>query len=141
LKKCAKETLRAVRFAYGDTASKKSAVYEWYHRFKNGQETLEDEPRSGRPSTSRKDENVAKVKTLVRNDRRMTIVQIAAEVGLSVGSVHTILKEDLGMRRVCAKFVPRLLSVDQMECRKTIAGDLFEQSTQDPSFLGKVVTG
>jgi hypothetical protein len=28
-----------------------------------------------------------------------------------------------------------------MECKKTIAGDLFEQSTQDPSFLGKVVTG
>jgi hypothetical protein len=45
------------------------------------------------------------------------------------------------MRRVCAKFVPRLLSDDQMECRKTIAGDLFEQSTQGLSFLVKVVTG
>jgi hypothetical protein len=44
------------------------------------------------------------------------------------------------MRRVCADFVPRLLSDDQMECRKNIAGDLFEQSTQDSSFLGKVVT-
>jgi histone-lysine N-methyltransferase SETMAR len=52
-----------------------------------------------------------------------------------------ILKEDLGMRRVCAKLVPRLLSDDQMERKKTIAGDLFEQSTQDPSFLGNVVTG
>jgi hypothetical protein len=28
-----------------------------------------------------------------------------------------------------------------MECKKTIAGDLFEQSTQDPSFLGQMVTG
>jgi hypothetical protein len=55
--------------------------------------------------------------------------------------VHAILKEDLGTRRVCAKCFPRLLSDEQMECRKTIAGELFEQSTQDPSFLGKVVTG
>jgi DNA-binding Lrp family transcriptional regulator len=45
------------------------------------------------------------MKALVRNGRRMTVVQIAAEVGLSVGSVHAILKEDLGMCRVCAKFV------------------------------------
>jgi transposase len=45
------------------------------------------------------------------------------------------------MRRVRAKFVPRLLSDDKMERRKTIAGDLFEQSTQDPRFLGQVVTG
>jgi histone-lysine N-methyltransferase SETMAR len=66
---------------------------------------------------------------------------VTAEVGLSVGSVHAVLKEDLRMRRVCAKSVPRLLSDDQMECRKAIAGDLFEQSTQDPSFLGKVVIG
>jgi hypothetical protein len=71
----------------------------------------------------------------------MTVVEIANEVGLSVGSVHTILSQDLGMRCVCAKFVTRLLSDDQMDCRKTIAGDLFEKSKQDLSFLSKVVTG
>jgi transposase len=65
LEKTPKETLQALEFAYGDTASKKSAVYEWYHRFKNGQDTLEDEPCSGRPSTSRDDKNVSKVKTLI----------------------------------------------------------------------------
>jgi hypothetical protein len=45
------------------------------------------------------------------------------------------------MHRVCAKFVPRLLSDDLMESRMNIAGDLFEKSTQDSSLLGKVVTG
>jgi hypothetical protein len=61
------------------------------------------------------------------------------EVGLSVGSVRAILKKDLGMRRVCANFVPRLPSDGQMECKKTIGGELFEQSTQDPSCSVKVV--
>jgi hypothetical protein len=45
------------------------------------------------------------------------------------------------MCHVCAKFVPQFFSDNQLECRKTIAGDLFEQSVQDRSFLGKVVTG
>jgi hypothetical protein len=71
----------------------------------------------------------------------MTVVQIAAEVGLSVGLVHAILNEDLGIRRVCAKFVPRLLSDDQVEIRETISGNLFEQSRQHPGFWGKVVIG
>jgi hypothetical protein len=65
-------------------------------------------------------------------------VQITVDVGLSVGSVHAILKEYLGICHVCAKFVPQLLSDDQIESRKTIAGDLFEQLVQDPSFFGKV---
>jgi histone-lysine N-methyltransferase SETMAR len=69
------------------------------------------------------------------------LVSRYGHVGLSIDSVHAILKEDLGMRHVCAEFVPLLLSDDQMECRKTIAGDLFEQSMQDPRFLGKVVAG
>jgi hypothetical protein len=42
------------------------------------------------------------VKTLIWNDRWMTVVQIAVEVWLSVGSVHAILKEDLGMCQVSA---------------------------------------
>jgi hypothetical protein len=45
---------------------------------------------------------------------------------VTVRLVHAILKEDLGMHSVCAKFVPRLLSDDQIECRKTIAGDVPE---------------
>ena len=45
------------------------------------------------------------------------------------------------MRRVSAKFVPRQLTTDQMDCRMMVAGDLFQKSTQDPTFLKKTVTG
>ncbi|KAG2455326.1 MOS1T transposase, partial [Polypterus senegalus] len=44
------------------------------------------------------------------------------------------------MRRVCANFVPRLLTTDQMEFRMFVAGDLFQKSSQDPTFLEKIVT-
>jgi len=45
---------------YGDEALKKTAIYHWFKRFKNGQESLEDEERIGRPSTSKNDEQSKK---------------------------------------------------------------------------------
>ena len=71
----------------------------------------------------------------------MTIVELEQEVGISHGSIHAILYDDLKMRRVSAKFVPRQLTMDQMECRMMVARDLFEKSTQDPTFLKMIVTG
>jgi hypothetical protein len=53
LGRSASETLSALQQLYGDIALKKSALYEWFSRIKNGQEMLEDDERSGRPSTSR----------------------------------------------------------------------------------------
>ena len=74
-------------------------------------------------------------------DRRMTILELEQEVGISHGSIRVVLSDDLKMRRVSAKFVPRQLTTDQTECRMMVAGDVFEKSTQDPTFLTKIVTG
>jgi len=68
-------------------------------------------------------------------------VELEQEVGISHGSIHAILSDDLKMRRVSAKSVPRQLTTDQMECRMMVAGDLFEKSTQDQKFLTKIVKG
>jgi len=102
---------------------------------------LKATPRSGRPSTSRNEEMIAKVRTVVRNNRRLTVREIADDCGISVGSWESILTDDLHMKRVCAKFVPRLLTDDQREHRQKIARDLFERSYEDVQFLKNTVTG
>ena len=80
--KSASETLSALQQVYGDTALKKSAVSDWFSRFKNGQETLEDDQRSGRPSTSRTEEMIEKVQQqLIQCDRRMAIVEWNKKLG------------------------------------------------------------
>ena len=91
----------------------KTKVYEWYKRFQDGREDVEDDERPGRPSTSRTDENVEKVKEMVMNDRWITIREVAHNVGISIGSCYEILSNVLGMKRVAAKFVPKLLNFDQ----------------------------
>ena len=121
LAKSASETLSTLQQVYGDTELKKFAVYDWFSLFKNGQEKLEDDQRSGRPSTFRTAEMIEKVRQLIQCDRRMTIVELEQEVGITHGSIHAILSDDLKMRRVSAKFVPRQLTTDQMECRMMVA--------------------
>jgi len=49
--------------------------------------------------------------------------------------------DDLHMKCVCAKFVPRLLTYDQREQCQTIAGDLLDCSCEDVQFLKNIVTG
>ena len=71
--------------AYGESAMSKAIVYEWYKRFQDGREDVEDDERPGRPSTSTTDENVEKVKEMVMNDRRITIREVANDVGISIG--------------------------------------------------------
>jgi transposase len=61
LGKSASEMLSALKQVYGDTALNKSTVYNWVSRFKNGQEMLEDEQCSGRPSTSKTAEMIEKL--------------------------------------------------------------------------------
>lgn len=77
--------------------------------------SIEDEHRSGRTSASISDENVDQVSALVREDRRRIIDQLCKMSEISWSSIQRILSKDLHMRRVAAKFVPRLLAGEQNE--------------------------
>ena len=56
------KTLKMLGNCFGSDTLKKTAIYEWHERFKSGRESVEDDERSGRPSTSKTDENINKVR-------------------------------------------------------------------------------
>ena len=101
-------------------------VFEWQKRFKSGREEVEDGLRSGRPSTTKIDKNIVRVKQMVRSDCRLTIRMIADNLDLNRESVRNILLHDLGMRKVCAKLVPKILSEDQKQRRVDFCKDMLE---------------
>jgi len=68
----------------------------------------------------------------------LTVREIAEEVGISKVSAHEILRANLNMRRVAAKFVPKLLSEEQKELRVEVAQDLLDTTSTDPEFLNTV---
>jgi hypothetical protein len=78
----------------------------------------------GRPSTSRSENLIAQVTSIIRGNRRLTVREVAEEVRISIGSCHTILMEDLGMHWVSAKFVPSLLTDDRKLQRFSICENL-----------------
>ena len=80
LGKAPSDALRVLQEVYGDEAMSCSSVFEWHKRFKEGHEDVEDDSRSGRPSTSRTADNVECVKQVVRGDRWLTVQMIADEL-------------------------------------------------------------
>jgi len=55
----------------------KAVVYKWVERFAEGRESVTDEERSGRPATSRTEENIANVRQIVHENRQLTVRSIA----------------------------------------------------------------
>jgi len=123
---------------YRDNAKKKTAVYKWVKHFSEGRESVTDEERSERPATSRTEENIAKMRQIVLENRRLTVPSIAEQVNIGRETVRKILTEDLDMRKVCAKMVPKKLTEEQKQRRVIICQDLLER--QD-DILGRVITG
>jgi histone-lysine N-methyltransferase SETMAR len=115
--------------------SSESCVRVWFSHFKKGDLSFEDEPHSGRPSNSQNDENIAKIREKLNEDCRYTIDELLEVTRVSWSSVQHILTQDLGMKRVAAKFVPRLLTEDQRKSRLTVCQDLKTELENDPNFL------
>nr|XP_054933960.1 protein GVQW3-like [Dermacentor andersoni] len=135
------ETISKIQTAFGDDAMSRTQLKEWYNRFKDGRTPVESEPRYGRPSKCRNDQVIAEANAVVMRDRRVTIREIAKEVGISTFSAQSNMTEDLAMKRVAAKFVPKLLTVEQKQLRVEVSEDILDSTNSDPDFTSTIITG
>jgi len=93
----------------------RASVFRWHKKFKGGRESVRDDERCGRGREVRTSELVGKIRTFMDEDRRVSIETISEQFEVSVGTVHKIIHDELNMRKICAKFVPRVLSDEQKE--------------------------
>jgi len=115
LNKTPAETHRMLMEAFGEQALSQARTFEWFKHFKDGRESVEDDKHSGRPSTCTTPEMIVKVCEVILEDKRQTINDVCNHVGLPYGSCQCILVDELNVRRIAAKFVPRLLNNDQRD--------------------------
>ncbi|UYV62495.1 hypothetical protein LAZ67_2000790 [Cordylochernes scorpioides] len=127
--------------AYGEATLDRSNVYRWYKMFSEGREDVNDEGRAGRPSTSTTDEKINEVEKMILANRRITVREVSEDLNISIGSCHSIFINDLGMRRVAAKFVPKFLNCNQKQHRMNIANEILDSVRDDPNLLQRVITG
>ncbi len=97
---------------YGEAALSRTRIYEWFNIFtEDSTADAIDQPRCGRPNTT--SVKTDEIKVLLDSDRRLTLRDISLKVGLGTASVHSIIANELGMRKVCARWIPRLLTDEQ----------------------------
>ena len=65
----------------------------WFLRFKQGRESLENDPRSGRPLSAFSEDDVTAVKRLLDKDARYTADEISESLGINSSAVFMILKQ------------------------------------------------
>ncbi|XP_067939439.1 histone-lysine N-methyltransferase SETMAR-like [Watersipora subatra] len=101
---------RRTQAQYGDSCLNQNRVFKWASSFKEERTSIEDEPKSGRPKEGATPSNLEAVNKFVIADRRIKVEEIAESLSNSIGTVHSILHEDLGYTKVCCKWVPKVLS-------------------------------
>ena len=86
-----------------------ASVFEWHKGFKEGRESVWDDERCGRSKEVNTQELIGQIKIFKDKDRCVSIEIISVQFDVSVGTVHTIIREELKKRKISAKFVPGVL--------------------------------
>lgn len=128
------ETARQINQVWGPNSTAERTVRRWFEKFRSGDFSLEDEPRSGRPRAT-PDEDL---KAVVEDDPSQTVREIAEKLGLSKSSVADGLKR-IGKVKKLDKWVPHNLSDRQKLARLEVSSSLLLRNRNDP-FLDRIVT-
>ena len=140
LGKNARETYGMLQTVFQPSCMNRAWVFEWHKRFKEGRESVRDDERCGRSKEVRTPELIGQIKNFMDKDHRVSIETISAQFNVSVGTVHTIIRKELKMLKICTKFVPRVLREDQKERRCHDSREMVELINSDPAVLDALVT-
>ena len=105
LRKNARETYGMLQTAFWPSCVNRASGFEWHKRFKEGTESVRDDERYGGNKEVRTPELIGQIKNFMDKDCCVSIETISAQFNVSVGTVHAIIREELKMQKICAKFV------------------------------------
>ena len=95
-------------------------------QFKRGDVSTCDAPRPGRPKTVTTPEIIYQIHKLILEDRQISAKSIAEQLGILREWVGSIIHEDLDMRKLSAKWVPKSLKADQKRQRYQASEQVLE---------------
>jgi histone-lysine N-methyltransferase SETMAR len=126
---------------YGDSSHSFSTIKKLAAKFKHGRTSLEDDSCEARPESATPPEIIEQVHDMVLDDWRMKVREIAETIGISKELVGYILHEELDMKKICARWVPRLLTADQKRTHMKISEQCLEHFNKNkPDFVHRFIT-
>ena len=129
---------------HGEKAMTLRTVQRWIESFKAGRTEVKDEKRAGRPRPLSRCRLTQKVVSLLEKDTRLSVREISDRVDGPRTSVFRSIKEDLGLVRLCSRWVPRLFNQDMMNARVDMCRDNLKRVREEGGWeelRGLIVTG
>ena len=128
-----KKLMTEISTAFGPSCVSYDTVRRWKKKFESGVESIKNAPKSGRPKSASRKEIVSKIKEIIEGDARFTVRDIVRKIGISLSTVHLILK-------ISARWVPHLLTDEQKRQRVKVAKKLLQMfSKYDKKQFANVV--
>ena len=84
-----------------------------YGEFNRGRSSLQNEIREGRPISVVVPDTIDAMRQLILQDRQVTYREIGTTLGISGTSIHSILHEDLTVKKICSRCISHNLSISQ----------------------------
>jgi len=127
---------------YGDACLSLQQVYEWSRKFLNGVSSVTGSPRPGQAHRVVTPEAIATVEAIVKENRHVTVREIAAHLDMSHGSAHHIVHDVMQVHKVSARWVPRQLTAELKERLVDACQELLKPfEAEGDGFRGRNVTG
>ena len=118
----------------------RASVFEWHKRVEEGRESVRDDEKCGRSKEVNTPELIGQIKNFMDKNCHVSIETISAQFDVSVGTVHTVIRKELKMRKICAKFVPGELREDQKERHCHDSREMVKLINSNPTVLDALVT-
>ncbi len=138
------ECWRRLSNVWGARTMCKTQIRLWHKCFLQGDNDTVDKKKSGRPRSKTTPENIQKISTLLQDQGKLSLREICARTGLSMGVVVRIVKKELKLKKKAPKFMPTELTDAQKLTRKETCEANIEtlcQSEDPEMFLQSIITG
>ena len=145
---CFKNGLRIIQIfqflvtAFGNDCVSLSSVSRWVRQIKAGIFTFEKRSRPGRPKNARSEKNIELIRQKIEADDSITIRALLLATRLSRGTINNIIRYDLGLKKLSARWIPRFLTDDQKRKRVAVAKTIVKDFGPNGQYrVTDIVTG
>ena len=115
----------------GEHTPSYATIKNWVTQFKHGDFSICDAPRPGRPKRVTAPEIIDQIHELMLEDRRISAKSIAEQLGISRERVGSIIREDLDLQKLSARWVPKCLDADRKRQRCQSSEQILECFRRD----------
>ena len=138
----ATEISKQLDSVYKDNVSSYRIIAKWLAEFKELERAFEDSSRTRRSSTITTDENIGTIQRIIVRDRQISVRRLAYELPITTTTVYEIMSNHLGMKKVCTRWTPKLLTPIQHANRVDCYQELLQESEVNPNnYFHRIVIG